>query len=145
MVDGTEFSVWGVKNPHWLAWRWCSRPDCETNPLRPGLAKLFEVACPNYLQISKKLFNVPSRILKSGRSWSLPVIIINYCVIIIIIIINNAQYNYYISNKRLLEECDKEENLVVRGGCCCFLLEKNIPVEKRNDPKYFVITKRKLL
>ena len=53
----------------------------------------------------------------------------------------NAQYNYYISNKGLLEECNKEENLVVTGGCYCFLSEKNIPVNKRNDTKYFVIMK----
>jgi hypothetical protein len=40
---------------------------------RPGLASLLEGACPNCLQISKKFFPVPMRILKDKiMFWSHP-------------------------------------------------------------------------
>jgi len=61
----------------------------------PVLGSLSEGACPNFLYISKKLFQVPMEILKSLQQ----------------LILITVKYNYYISNKFLLEECDMEEKV----------------------------------
>jgi hypothetical protein len=88
--------------------------------LKSSLAKLFEDACPNCLQISRRFFRVSMGILKSKMVFKSVIIIINYCIIIIIHAsynsIINAQYNYYISNKGLLEACNREENVKVTAG-----------------------------
>jgi hypothetical protein len=82
---------------------------------------MFDGACLNWLYKSKKFFRDTMRILKSKiRSWSLPQIIINYCIII------DAYYDYilhtYIYNTSLLEEYDKEEIVEVTelATICCF-------------------------
>jgi hypothetical protein len=82
---------------------------------------MFDGVCLNWLHKSKKFFRYTMRILKSKiRSWSLPQIIINYCIIV------DAYYDYtihaYIYNTGLLEEYDKEETVevTVAASICCF-------------------------
>jgi hypothetical protein len=63
--------------------------------LRTRLRILFEGACPNSVQISKKSFRLPMRSSESKISIGFFVIVINYCIIIIIII--NTYYDYIIN------------------------------------------------
>ena len=95
---------------------------------KSGLVDVFECACPNSLQISKKLFlrdhgnsEQPNKVLKSF------IIIINYCIIIINTNCNyiiNSKYNHYISNEGLLEESGKGKKYGSKSSCQNFLLKK---------------------
>ena len=58
---------------------------------RPGLANLFEAACPNCVEISMKFFHVPVGILKIKiRSWSFTQLLLITALLLIMHIIINS-------------------------------------------------------
>jgi hypothetical protein len=127
-------------------------PTLTRHPIS-RLANTSEGNCPNWLYISKTLFRVLMRIFKGKiRHWSLPQIIINYCIIM-----TNKNYNYiihalgnyYISSRNVIK-CGSN------CGCYYLLFKKKkvtrfvpchvfaqSPPDRRPNDKYPVNTSRR--
>ena len=105
----------------------------------PKSANPSEGNCPNWLHIPKKLFRVPVRIFKGKiRYWSLPQIIINYCIIMTNKHYNyiiNAQCNYYISSRNAIK-CGSN------CGCYYFLCKKKERDGTRAETRFRLSPKR---
>ena len=91
------------------------------------MVNVFDGACPNSLQIAKKLFLLAQWNSEQHNKVLKPfIIIIHYCIIINTYYnyIINAKYNYYISNKCLLEECGRGESMAVTTAATIFFLRE---------------------
>jgi hypothetical protein len=56
---------------------------------KPGMANIFESACPNFLCISKKSFRIPMGILESTiRSWSLPQLLLITALLLLLLLMH---------------------------------------------------------